>query len=1393
MVLSAYHSQLLSPSGASFAVALHLLPNSGGSRSSSAKASTSFERIVPDTHRHRGQLLSHIVTARDDVLSVYEVRQRVGVEEEDGDAEQVQIYLLRAHRLFGIVTGLGKCAIGSSSSSTDAASGRDRDTLVVSFRDAKMALMQWSEADAGLITVSIHTYERAPQLADGLPNNFLPILALDPDMRCAALLLPEDSLALLPFYNDTAAELDEMLELAERQANGTLSLENTLPYAPSFVLSLREADEDVKNVRDVVFLPHFQRPTVAVLYEREATWTGRLGERLDTCSLHLVTLDLASSSSSASSASHSVISTRDSLPFDCLYIHACPATIGGGVFVVTTSAIFHVDQGGRIVGLAVNGWHEQTSRLHLPRWDTESESGTQQQTQLDLANSHLLFPDSDRSTTALLFLQDGTIFSIHCELDGRTLSSLSLERRAETVQPAVATKLPNCDFVFAASMLGRSELLSVQQTKEILAATHHSKSNGKVEKEDDDADMDLDDDLYGDSAMPSTSNGGTSGADSKNYRMDWKVEKAASLPAFGPIHSLTPMVSAEETIDGDSGVPQTAACVGGGKEGGIAILEPKVVPRKRRRLPLNGSCGLWHLSSNLADKQRKILVSYDKRSEICSVNDEDCTVTSSVHLDGRTLAACSIDAHEQGLRLLRVTAQGLLLQSDDGQIICDSASTRAGKGKGKHKKSEDTLEVYQAAVQAPFAALLHSDGTMKVYKCDGDSLEKLELGQDLEKATFLSASIFEDKYDTFYKSAGQDTAGVSPHPAANAEAAKSRAMDEDEEIDYGDDDIDEAPAKALTNGHGDSEEKRRSLWLAVISSRGSVQLHDLTSVASCVWRSNSLYSSPSRLEQVEGSIEEGSSTMEVGQVLLTHIGDSMHIAVVYDNGLLSVYEANTASGGHESRNLFDRLTFIKCFARHMDPAGLSVLRPPNGEAVSGIRPSLRSFLHQQRHASVFVGGMTPGWLVRMPQGDLQFFECAVPAIDACDVADAHSDEVDLSTTFVYSQYGMVGLAQLPDLDYTLPIAHRRLQTGRTYTNAAPHPFTKTLVAASVVEQDFVLFDPESGAAVEDPTMDPSPAKAPRSTLELFASGSDEPIDGYEFEQCEVVCSVELVTLRSVTTVSGLRDFIAVGTMMSHGEDRPAKGATYIFDIIEVVTSADDPAARYKLKLLAKDEGKGPITAVTDINGYLVVVMGLKLFVRSLENDEWLVTVAFLDTPFHCTSLRRLKNFFLLTDVQRNVWLVAFQEEPFRLVVVAKDQDELYATTGNFLLSGPAAPSSETEEARSSSFAIVTTAMSGVLRLLDYAPSVPSTHGGQKLLLCTEYGLASEATCSVVVPGEAADGGLSTSSEVVLGMKNGAIDMVVPIDEAVSKRLTVLQGQMVRNVQHTAGLNPRAFR
>ena len=52
--------------------------------------------------------------------------------------------------------------------------------------------------------------------------------------------------------------------------------------------------------------------------------------------------------------------------------------------------------------------------------------------------------------------------------------------------------------------------------------------------------------------------------------------------------------------------------------------------------------------------------------------------------------------------------------------------------------------------------------------------------------------------------------------------------------------------------------------------------------------------------------------------------------------------------------------------------------------------------------------------------------------------------------------------------------------------------------------------------------------------------------------------------------------------------------TYIFEIVEVVPDTELRGKRHhKLKLLCREDAKGPVTALCGMNGYLVSSMGQK--------------------------------------------------------------------------------------------------------------------------------------------------------------------------------------------------------
>lgn len=113
--------------------------------------------------------------------------------------------------------------------------------------------------------------------------NFRSYLRVDPGFRCAAIALPGDSLAILPFFQ-TQAELDTL-----DQENSfmryifppvvTIWLAHSLfrrdaPYSPSFILDVsKEVDTHIKHIIDFIFLPGFSNITMAIMYQTEQTWT----------------------------------------------------------------------------------------------------------------------------------------------------------------------------------------------------------------------------------------------------------------------------------------------------------------------------------------------------------------------------------------------------------------------------------------------------------------------------------------------------------------------------------------------------------------------------------------------------------------------------------------------------------------------------------------------------------------------------------------------------------------------------------------------------------------------------------------------------------------------------------------------------------------------------------------------------------------------------------------------------------------------------------------------------------------------------------------------------------------------------------------------------------------
>lgn len=123
----------------------------------------------------------------------------------------------------------------------------------------------------------------------------------------------------------------------------------------------------------------------------------------------------------------------------------------------------------------------------------------------------------------------------------------------------------------------------------------------------------------------------------------------------------------------------------------------------------------------------------------------------------------------------------------------------------------------------------------------------------------------------------------------------------------------------------------------------------------------------------------------------------------------------------------------------------------------------------------------------------------------------------------------------------------------------------------------------------------------------------------------------------------------MGTAFTRGEDIASRGNIYIFEVIEVVPEPDQEGTGRRLKLIATEEVKGPVTSLTGIGGqgFFLAAQGQKCMVRGLREDGGISPVAFLDMQCYVTTVKELEGtgMCLMGDVLKGLWFVGYSVRP----------------------------------------------------------------------------------------------------------------------------------------------------
>lgn len=589
---------------------------------------TELESKINDEVEDEAAAAAQITNEEDTSFIVADPVQRSSL------ANTTKLVLVAEYNLAGTITSLARIK------TPDSASGGE--SLLISFRDAKLSLIEWDPERHGISTISIHYYEQDD--VGGSPwevdiHETISYLVADPNSKCAALKFGSSSLAILPFKqgdeDEAMDDWDEELDgprpesVAKPIANGTAAHENT-PYSPSFVLRVSSLDPALIHPIHLAFLWEYREPTFGVLSSMVMPSTSLLEERKDQLSYMVFTLDVAQKESTT-------ILVVTGLPYDLHKVVPLPAPVGGSL-LIGGNELIHIDQSGKANGVAVNA---------LAKTSTSFGLADQSDLELRLEGCTVQELSADNGEL-LIILSSGMLAILSFKMDGRTVSGL----RVRKVAPEAGGDLIGSR-VSTTSAISRSTIFVGSEEADSVVLGWSRKSQGKGKRvensidEDDDMDLDDvdDDDLYGDAPAIIPLKGAEVSDSANSKAGDYVFRIHDSMLNIAPLRDIT--LSRAEAANESTDVVGDLELVGvsgRNKSGALSILKREVEPQVIGRFEFPEAYGVWTMSAKrpipkaVQGDKSKVMLNGDldmatqfDRLMIVSKAEEDGTEESSVY------------------------------------------------------------------------------------------------------------------------------------------------------------------------------------------------------------------------------------------------------------------------------------------------------------------------------------------------------------------------------------------------------------------------------------------------------------------------------------------------------------------------------------------------------------------------------------------------------------------------------------------------------------------------------------------------------------------------------------------------------------------------------------------
>ncbi|WKY05418.1 hypothetical protein Q1695_005989 [Nippostrongylus brasiliensis] len=1262
------------------------------------------------------------------------------------------------------------------------------EAFLLAFEGCNVSVVAIDPEDRALSTISLHSFSSEFK-RDGFTHHFHePIVRSDPANRCGAVIVYDKILGILPYDGD---------------------------FINSFSIPLSEIDHRLENIVDIIFLDGYYEPTLLFLYEPHQTTAGRASVRYDTIHLLGVSVNV----------------------FDeqvAIVLVAIPKPLGG-VLVIGSNEVIYLNQSVPPCGISLNSCYDNFTKFPLK--DLKHMSMT-----LDAGAAEWI-----GNNRVALGTIDGRLFVLKLVTDSSdTVRSMTLEHVFDT-SIAYCMTLCSAGRLFIGSRLGDSQLLefSIENEESGDVVSQDAK---KLKIEDINADED-DLELYGEQIIEQA-NLQPDVKEKMVFRVLDTITNIGPIRATtaGGAHGLSPILLEQDRVDP---IFDIVTASGNTVNGSICVLQRTLRPDVITSSFLQDAQQLWAIGRREDDSHKYLIVSRTRSSLILELGDDMVELEEPLFLsDEPTVAAGeladgSLAVQVTSLRVALVAEEKQLQQIDlDSNFPVVAASivdpyvallTQNGR-----------LMLYQLMLN-PFVHLKEIDlsssafaertihhraplTALSIYRDMSGLMICSDVMDDLGDRRFCKA-----KKKTSTRRSAVDSIDLDLYGEEITPQLPGAAADEDELL-YGDSGFKKttddtvrkrkrvAEVSSVSTGAEESDATdpntiEPTYWLILARDSGKIVIYSLPDMK-VVYQFLKFGLMPelvtdllpdeeekdkkeqeARAEQFENATMQFRPNERVVEIQIIGMGINQGhptLMAVIDDQVIA-YEM------YKWRNpLLDHLAIG--FRRL--PMTVTIRSAPfMGQ--DGRRAEVEVGREIEHHRviihpfervcgvmnGVFLLGAFPCLVLVGAWGGLQ---CHPLTIDGPLSAFTPFNNQNVPNGFLYIAKNLqeLRIARLQtDINYELPYPCRKVPIGSTVHHVRYIMSSQVYVVTTSVPMKsnkiWVVVNDDKQVETHEKNDNFVLPSIPQYSLNLYSALDWKPVPNTDikFEEMEVVTACEEVTLRSESTVSGMQPYLAVGTINNYGEEVLVRGRIILAEIIDVVPEPGKPTSKHKIKVVYDKEQKGPVTALTSVNGLLLSGMAQKVFIWGFRDND-LQGISFLDMHYYVHSLVSMRNLAVACDMHDSMSLIRFQEQFKALSVASRDDrpDVPSPMAAQFLVDNTHLAFLMSDEA-------------GNICLFNYMPETQESNGGERLILRGVLNIGTNVNSWLrvkghtslfnITPQEAKN--IMQQQTCVWASLDGSLGIVRPISERQFRRLHFLHQCMSNSVGQLAGLNPKGAR